>query len=402
MKKLFAFTLCTLLALMMTNCSDEKENPAENEEPFLQVKPSDGIIFEAAGGTEIIEVTTNQNTWTVESNQTWCEVKTLDDTHFTVTAQENTLTKPQPLATVVVKAGTELVAFNVNQNAGKLSIKIEVTDISAYYAMLKLTPSDDEALYTAVCVLTDDFSGIENEDELMDMVIKYYQPPILSGEHPEPLMPLNASTDYSVFAFGLNEDKTKPTTQLFRYDFTTPEATVGRIKVDSIAYKFFDAEEIVTQAPQFSETVEGCEVVAVVEMKTSEPTDKVLMWWYEAWLNELGDEKDAAIMEDLMLPNVYNKNPEFMPMYYSMSDEDSFFFAGAVADENDNFSEIYYTDMFYLDHELCSPVEEFFEILNSPGSKASVFAIGKSQKATSMTMRFKPRDLSRSSRNKKK
>lgn len=375
MRTRFFFTLwlCSLLCCVVSCNSDE------NEQDFITLSPpTDEIIFEALGGTRIIEVETNRNTWSVESDQSWCKVEQTDNTHFTVTAEENTTTESLSMATVTVVAGTESVSFKVYQKAGKKEfvITIDVTDLSAHYAMLKLTPSDDNVLYTAVCVLADDISGIEGDDALMEHIIKYFQPPILLREYSEPLMPLTAKTNYCVLAFGINEEEQKPTSKLFRYDFTTPEAIAGGISVEKIDYKFFDAEEIKQREPSYEENLEGCEVVGVVTMTPSRPTDKILMWWYEVWLKDLGDEMDDAILEDLLLPNVYNKNPEFMPMYYSMSEEDKFFFAGAVADEDGNFSDIYYTEEFYLDKSKCSDVDEFFSLLNS-GRTISTFALRK-------------------------
>ena len=135
----------------------------------------------------------------------------------------------------------------------------------------------------------------------MSTVINSFQPPVLTGVWSEALTPLMASTKYLILAFGIDEEKQTPTTKLFRYDFTTPEAVDGNITIEGFEYKFFDAEEIITKDPSYSEELAECECVAVVTMKTSMPTDKVKMWWYEAWMKDLGDEMDDAILEDLLL-----------------------------------------------------------------------------------------------------
>lgn len=67
------------------------------------------------GGTRTIEVKTDQATWQVESNQTWCKVEKSDGTHFTVTAEENTASEPKPQAVVTVTAGTAQVVLKVDQ-----------------------------------------------------------------------------------------------------------------------------------------------------------------------------------------------------------------------------------------------------------------------------------------------
>ena len=80
MKKIYFGILCCLLGFT-TSCSDD-----DNATALLQIDPSTDLVFEAVGGTRTIEVKTDQATWQVESNQTWCKVEKSDGTHFTVTA----------------------------------------------------------------------------------------------------------------------------------------------------------------------------------------------------------------------------------------------------------------------------------------------------------------------------
>lgn len=88
-------------------------------------------------------------------------------------------------------------------------------------------------------------------------------------------------------------------------------------------------------------------------------------------MKDLGDEMDDAILEDLLLYD-YSNNPEFMGMYYSMDETDTFCFAGVAEDDNGNLSPICYTDFFMLEKSNCAPVEEFFTLLNSK-AKTSIF-----------------------------
>ena len=372
MKNLYFVVLYCLLGFV-TGCSDDDTATA-----LLQIAPSTDLVFEAVGGTKAIEVKTDQTTWSVESNQTWCKVEKSDGTHFTVTAEENTASEPMPQAAVTVTAGTAQVVLKVDQKGAAipphptdLVIQIDVTDITAHNAQLLLTPSNNNETYVAVCVLEDQINADGDENETMSTVINSFQPPVLTGVWSEALTPLMASTKYLILAFGIDEEKQTPTTKVFRYDFTTPEAVDGNITIEGFEYKFFDAEEIITKDPSYSEELAECECVAVVTMKTSMPTDKVKMWWYEAWMKDLGDEMDDAILEDLLLYD-YSNNPEFMGMYYSMDETDTFCFAGVAEDDNGNLSPICYTDFFMLEKSNCAPVEEFFTLLNSK-AKTSIF-----------------------------
>lgn len=109
MKNLYFLVLCCLLGFV-TGCSDDDTATA-----LLQITPSTDLVFEAVGGTKAIEVKTDQTTWSVESNQTWCKVEKSDGTHFTVTAEENTASEPMPQAAVTVTAGTAQVVLKVDQ-----------------------------------------------------------------------------------------------------------------------------------------------------------------------------------------------------------------------------------------------------------------------------------------------
>ena len=74
MKKIYFGILCCLLGFT-TSCSDD-----DNATALLQIDPSTDLVFEAVGGTRTIEVKTDQATWQVESNQTWCKVEKSDGT----------------------------------------------------------------------------------------------------------------------------------------------------------------------------------------------------------------------------------------------------------------------------------------------------------------------------------
>lgn len=182
MKNLYFVVLCCLLGFV-TGCSDDDTATA-----LLQIDPSTDLVFEAVGGTKTIEVKTDQTTWSVESNQTWCKVEKSDGTHFTVTAEENTASEPMSQAAVTVTAGTAQVVLKVDQKGTAtpphltdLVIKIDVTDITAHNAWQTLTPSNNNETYAAVFVLEDQIDVDGDEDEVMSIIINNFQPLVVSG-----------------------------------------------------------------------------------------------------------------------------------------------------------------------------------------------------------------------------
>jgi hypothetical protein len=63
-----------------------------------------------------------------------------------------------------------------------------------------------------------------------------------------------------------------------------------------------------------------------------------------------------------------------MDMYYSMSEDDRFLFAGIAEDEAGNMSPLYYGEPFTLSKEQCDPAEEFFQYVNPQSASSFVVA----------------------------
>lgn len=147
MKNLYFLVLCCLLGFV-TGCSDDDTATA-----LLQITPSTDLVFEAVGGTKTIEVKTDQTTWSVESNQTWCKVEKSDGTHFTVTAEENTASEPMPQAAVTVTAGTAQVVLKVDQKGtatpplAGTTFEITLGEPTPTGVNMKVVPSDNDAVY---------------------------------------------------------------------------------------------------------------------------------------------------------------------------------------------------------------------------------------------------------------
>ncbi len=252
----------------------------------------------------------------------------------------------------------------------ELTIDLEVTDITPYTAQLTITPSNNDEEYACVFLSRDQVPQFD-DNETMLTIINNFDPAIFTGAWSEELMPLMPSEEYSVLAFGINSGL--PTTELFRYDFTSASATAGSITVESIdIVKLFDSIAIAELDPSYSYLAKQCECVAIVEMKTSAPTDKVYFWWYEQW--QMDEYSKEAFLEDLLLYDP-TTTVQAMDMYYSFDSFDKFFFAGMAEDEDGNLSTIYYGEPFTLSKDQCDPAEEFFQYVNT--SSATTFVIAR-------------------------
>lgn len=249
-----------------------------------------------------------------------------------------------------------------------MTIEISVTDISAYSAMLTVTPSTDDR-YVCIFISSSQWPGLEGQ-EAVDFVIDYFDPAFFNGEYSEELQPLMPETEYMVIAFGY--DGGVATTELFTYTFTSLKAQVGSVEIlDIKLLRLFDVAEVAALDPAYEEFLEVCECFGVVEATTSKPCDTLWFWWYEEWMME--EYSEAAFIEDLLMYD-YANNPEVMDMYYSMDSGDRFFFAGLANDENGATSELYIGECFTLSKDMCSPAEEFLAMVKTESNSVVMFA----------------------------
>lgn len=263
------------------------------------------------------------------------------------------------------------IAYFTTQESNKSDLKIEikVEDITQYNAMLTVTPSKRGEDYACVFLAASQLPPLESEYEQMLFIIENFDPAIFSGPFSEALTPLMPGTEYVVVAFGIENNL--PTTDMFSYRFTSLEAGTSEVYIESIEIvKLFDAEEIIALDKSYTSILAECECVAIVEAKTNIPTDKLRFWWYEEWMRV--EYSEEAFLEDLLMYD-YANNPEMMDMYYSMSDQDRFLFAGIAEDENGNMSEIFYTEPFLMSKDMCDPAEEFFSYVGSASTTAVIF-----------------------------
>lgn len=263
------------------------------------------------------------------------------------------------------------IAYFATQESNKSDLKIEikVEDITQYNAMLTVTPSKRGEDYACVFLAASQLPPYDSEYEQMMFIIENFDPAIFSGPFSEALTPLMPGTEYIVVAFGIENNL--PTTDMFAYRFTSLEAGTSEVYIESIEIvKLFDVEEIIALDKSYTSILAECECVAIVEAKTNIPTDKLRFWWYEEWMRV--EYSEEAFLEDLLMYD-YANNPEMMDMYYSMSDQDRFLFAGIAEDESGNMSEIFYTEPFLMSKDMCDPAEEFFSYVGSASTTAVMF-----------------------------
>ena len=253
----------------------------------------------------------------------------------------------------------------------EFTLNIEVSDITAYSAKLKITPSNDEDEYACVFISADQQPVEVTDEEQMQIIIAQFMPAVFTGITWHNLQPLMPSTEYVVLAFGIDTANNLPTTDLYEVRFTSSEATEGKVEITSIELvKVFDAEAIIAIDRSYARAFGDCECVGIVEAKTNASYRNLYFWWYETWMKV--EYNDEAFLEDLLMYNPAN-NPEPMDMYYSLGEDDSYFFAGVAEDNKGKLSDIFYGEDFLLTEDMVSPAEEFFEMVEEASPTTFIF-----------------------------
>jgi hypothetical protein len=235
-----------------------------------------------------------------------------------------------------------------------LQLDIQVSNIEPYRAELTITPSHEDP-YACVFLLANQIPMLDDELAVMENIISNYQPAILSGVYSEPLTPLAPLTEYIVIAFGCENNV--PTTNLYTVRFTTPEAIKGTTQIDGFeVLKVYDVAEILAIDSSMESTLAEFECLMIATVHTTPDCDKVYWWWYDDWTLEWYE--DDAFIEDLLMYD-YTPTTEVIGLWY----DTPVLFAGIAEDENGNYSDVYYGEVFTLTKDMCSPATEFFELI---------------------------------------
>lgn len=249
--------LTAILSLFAIYSCEEKPGPSEPA--TLELDPSEGIVFDAQGGTKTVKVISNRD-WSVESDQPdYFAIQRTTDTTFTVTAGTNENEEAVPAAIITVTAGegndSVTKTLNVSQN-GKdpLTLSITLENITATSADMKVVPSYDNARFyydvLAVHVLDEHHSGdlaVYMENMMAEAVSTFgdiesaLEAICSTGEQSYQFTEQIPETEYIAFAAGL-DDEGKVSSEIAFEKYTTLALENANFDVEfaNIAHKGFD------------------------------------------------------------------------------------------------------------------------------------------------------------------
>lgn len=242
MRKLLVLVTFLSALAAFSGCKDDetKADPAA-----LSVDPAE-VAFEAEGGQTIIGVTTNQEAWKADSDQTWCTVTEIDKGRFSVNAAANESSEPMPEATVTVTAGVgsnqATATVRVNQQGAAPepdAFAIELTNLTASSVDMKVTPVQPDAVY-CFDVLAQSVLDEHHESDLAVYMQNMMAEAVQTfgsleaaleaigekGEQTHSFTGLKAETAYIAFAAGIDAEG-HVNTRIKSDSFTTEELPSG-------------------------------------------------------------------------------------------------------------------------------------------------------------------------------
>lgn len=107
-------------ALLLVNCKSDNEDQVipDEEETTLSAAPT-ALSFEAAGGTETLEITSN-TAWKISYTSSWCRPSiqtTQGNASVTITADANDVAEERTATFIITAEGAEDIAITITQKA---------------------------------------------------------------------------------------------------------------------------------------------------------------------------------------------------------------------------------------------------------------------------------------------
>lgn len=234
----FTCLLSALLAVGGVSCNDDDTD--RKETPKITVSAT-GIDLPGEGGTfEIGYRTTDGRTVTAGSEATWLRSFDCSEQGLVRFFAEANPGETRSAQIVLSAPGAESVPVTVTQGGGEpAAFSFEATEITSSGATVKVSPLDAGAYYTWDVMPSEEFDRLYDSDEALieehlgylDRQLEEYRATVdagatlaallVRGDDSQRIQTLDPETEYTVFAFGVDETG-EATTAPATCSFSTP------------------------------------------------------------------------------------------------------------------------------------------------------------------------------------
>lgn len=248
----------------------------------------------------------------------------------------------------VKESDNVLTLSSSNIESRKVTLCIETSNDDQYVAYL--TTANDER-----------YVG-KSDQEIMEYITSNFNVKYNSGDSIENVSDLMPSTEYTFMAFGCEAGS--PTTQLYKYNFTTSEVVYADLNIQIEVSKYYDVNEVSKLDPRWEQYAGD---TAIVPVKVTVDDDAVAFFVsadtsadFESFTYEDTIQRLIAIGEETEKEAVYLL--DFFREYV---------FYAAAKDANGNYSKVAASKAIKITYDGCSPASEF---VNSQTNSVSMAA----------------------------
>ncbi len=227
--------------------------------------------------------------------------------------------------------------------------------------ILVKTTNDDP--YLLAC-FTKEYFDYMTDQEIIDFYITNYgyDYPIY-GDLEYPMTGLEPNTEYLIAAFGCEGGVA--TTELFRYEFATPEEVIADIAVSITVVGHYDTKEVAALDSNYADLTSY---------------DTIFSWRVEAepaaayyYRAAYKSASVANVSDEALLASLLNGSPKTSPIVNNFVAYGTEYVCCAVAvDENGNISNLYRTEPISITYENRGNAQDFLDYMHpSQASRAS-------------------------------
>ena len=244
-------------------------------------------------------------------------------------------------------------------------ISLEVTDVDAWSAYYTAVPTDADETYLVYNLKADFIEGWTDEQIMEHLAAKtnWYEF-AHNGNAEGELRALDRNTDYVLVAFGYKN--ATPVTDLFKYEYRTPDAPVSDVEC-SVDIKYFDGDEVLELYPEFGNQL-SMNVFVYAEAK---PSGNPAEYHYTilshdsffsflgdggpVYMNELTDDQVLYILKGAVSTPTNNFILEYNAPYTVYA---------VARDADGNYGPVYRQEVTFTE-DGCLPIEDLPDLASS-------------------------------------
>lgn len=232
-----------------------------------------------------------------------------------------------------------------------MTFDVEFSNIHPRSVDVRITPSTDEC-YTAVMMYARNMPEGTKQEQL-EYVMTKYEPMELYGVYEEHIDQLQPKSDFIIAVCGYYAGK--PTTDLYIYNFSTPEDGKGSNRVVSASFAAYDIDEVAAIEPYYNSMVSYADYFLSMELTTESAAPSL---HFELYTKSQYDSYTHEDIRESMLEYAYTSSPDWALCSYG----NEYILCALAEDENGFVGDMYVSEPIVFTREQTSDAAIFVEL----------------------------------------